>query len=827
MSQSNYTREYVVQPDDQLMAIAYEQDVDYFELLALNPQYHLNPDLIQPGQIVLLPVTLEETEEEEAEPLAPVELKRPANEEGCIEGKPACVVTPFEDVLFLTQDKKYYYPLDESASQELEKEIAFVDSLMQDYRDIVASAPDSATAVKQDLIEHAKKKETWVKKADQAGAIKANTVPSTKDENLPSQDFIKASIKELGRQRELIHEYHPFFSQQSDTALKRKKLEQIDSELALLNKQLQKEPAYQKSDYKPVDQSKMAGKETTLKQRAVARYGVVEVLTVSRDRFVYVRQEFITREIENYLSKRTVTSALKDAFISRDPARIGKAILDDIKSSVKDADQEKVIAKVELKIKEWKLFDYAFFDKWKSEKSIKNDDGTVSFAANAEAQLLRFSAQASAQTDINLTEGKIDLNIGAQANFALAEGKVEAKVYVPYEKGYSIGINYRDANKKIAKVPLGCFRVNAGISLVCFVGASSGASVLLSPKIGMEFNKKKRGVSLKGDAFAGAQAGGELYGALEWQPPKDVGTKNFAVLAKVGAGLALSGGVGAGMDFTIGLEGSKFKFSCSARLVFGPGAAGSFATEVGLDKLWDLAKVVFLALEVADNRELKNVDADAFSYFYRAAYMGFALPKVVLSSVIIAGETKLKNWWAERNEKWESKKYKIEEAKQISKSILDNKTISGLPMSQLPPEAIAMMLDILVTTFVISFDMDDYRQEEKQQRAIMLLLSTGVKTWRKFEEVLCRMNPEAKNGGDKAIFNNMARINAILDNAEQDSFNIWVHELSSKMPNQSTPVKRAFNIAFLSNKQKIQKHQLIKEQAVKLHAYNQLDELYV
>ncbi|KZM43647.1 hypothetical protein OA92_08120 [Marinomonas sp. SBI22] len=826
MSQSNYTREYVVQPDDQLMAIAYEQDVDYFELLALNPQYHLNPDLIKPGQIVLLPVTPEETEEEEAEPLAPVELKRPANEEGCIEGKPACVVTPFEDVLFLTQDDKSYYPLDESACQELEKEIAFVDSLMQDYRDIVANAPDSASAVKQDLIEHAKKKETWVKKADQAGAIKANTVPSTKDENLPSQDFIKASIKELGRQRELIHEYHPFFSQQSDIALKRKKLEQIDSELALLNKQLQKEPAYQKSDYKPVDQSKMAGKEITLKQRAVARYGVVEVLTVSRDRFVYVRQEFITREIENYLSKRTVTSALKDAFISRDPARIGKAILDDIKSSVKDADQEKVIAKVELKIKEWKLFDYAFFDKWKSEKSIKNDDGTVSFAANAEAQLLRFSAQASAQTDINLTEGKIDLNIGAQANFALAEGKVEAKVYVPYKKGYPVGINYEDANKKIAKVPLGCFRVNAGISLVCFVGANAGASILLSPKIGLDVNDKG-GVGLKGDAFAGAQVGGELYGALEWQSPKAVGSSNFAILAKVGGGVALSGGIGASVDFQIQLKGGSFRFACSARLVFGPGAAGSFAVEVGLGKLWELAKVVFLALEVADNRKLDNVSESAFGYFYRAAYMGFALPKLVLSSVIIAGENKLRNEWAKRNERWTLKSYKIAEAKQISESIFDQKTISGISMSQLPPETIAMMLDTLVTTFVISFDMDDYRQQEQQQRAIMLLLSTGIKTWRKFEEVLVRMNQDAEKKGDKALFDNMARINSILDGEEQDSFNTWVHELSFKLPSQSTPVKKAFNIVSINKKQQIQKRELIKQQVIKLHNYKQTDELYV
>lgn len=825
MSQSNYTREYVVQPDDQLMSIAYEQDVDYFDLLALNPQYHLNPDLIRPGEIVLLPVTPEETEEE-AEPLAPVELKRPANEEGCIEGKPACVVNPIEDVVFITQDDDFYYTLDEESCKELEKEIEFVDRLMQDYRDIVASAPDSASAVKQDLIEHAKKKDEWVKKADQAGAIKASSAVEEEDKKLSNQAYIKARITELGSQRERINDYHPFFSQESDDALKRKKLEQIDKDLKLLNEQLEKEPNYQKSDYKPVNQSSMAGKEGSLKQRTVTQYGLVEVLMVSRDRLVYIRQEFIARERQNYWATRSVSSALKDAFATRNPKMIAKAIIDDVKSSVKDADQEKVIAKVELKLKEWKLFDYAFFDKWKTSKSFKNEDGTVNFATSAEAQLLRFSAQASAQTDINLTEGKIDLNVGAQANFALAEGKVEAKVYVPYEKGYPIGINYRDANRNVAKVPLGCFRINAGISLVCFVGASAGANVLLSPKIGLEVNKK-RGVSLKGEAFAGAQAGGELYGAIEWQQPKDVGTTSFAILAKVGAGLALSAGIGAGADFFIGLESGSFRFTCSAKLVFGPGASGSFATEVGVDKIWELTKVVFYALEVADNRKLENVSESAFSYFYRAAYIGFASPRIILKSAMIEGESFVNEWWDDKKIEWDIKANKLEEAKNISESILDQKTISDIPMSQLPAETIAMMLDTLVTTFVISFDMDDYRQEEKQQRAIMLLLSTGIKTWRKFEEVLSRMNTEAKDGGDKALFDNMARINSILDGEEQDSFNAWVHELSYKLPNLSMPVRKAFNIVPLNNKQKIQKRQRIKQQVIKLHNYKKTDDLYV
>ena len=831
MSQPNYTREYTVQLDDQLMAIAYEQGVDYFDLLTLNPQCHLNPDLIYPGDIILLPHVPEE-QVEEKEPLALVELQRPVNEEGCIEGKPACHVAPIGDILFFTEDDDTYYTLDENACTELEKEIAYVDSLMQDYRDIVETAEPSSTATKQDLIEHAKKKEAWVKKADEAGVLKANTIPVPEEKKLTTQAFIEARIKELGTQRALINDYTPYFSQTSDDALKRKKLEQIDQELKSWNDKLTKEPAFQKSNVKPVDQSTMAGTQYDRAQRTITHYGVVEALIVSQNRLIYVRREYVIRETRGFWRRRTMSSKLKDAFVARDPQAFAAAVLEDVTRGISDNRKQSVIGKIELKLKEWPLLDYSFFDKWTQSKTWVDGDGNTRFAASAEAQLLRFSAQASTKADINLSEGQIDLNMAVQADFALAEGKVEANTYLPYEQGYPIGISYRDANAQLAKVPLGCFRLKAGFSLNCFIGAnataSAGASILLSPRIDLEVDEKRGSVGLKGDAFAGAQAGGDLFGALEWQDPKNLGKENFTELAKVGAGAALSLGVGAGFDFEIRLVGGEFRFVCSGRLVFGPGASGSFGTEVDVSKLWELAKVIFYALEVADNRKLDNINEDAFEYFYRAAYMAFALPRIVLQSAMIEGGKAIDEWWDVRKNDWMNKKYKLEEAKQMSSSILDQKTISGIPMSQLPVETVAIMLDTLVTTFIFSFDADDHKAQEQQEKAIMLLLTTGIKSWRKFEEVLARMNPEAKKDvGDKALFDNMARLNALLDGEQQESFNNWVYSLSYTIPSQSMPVQKAFNTVSLSNKQKIQKHQLIKAQVMKLHNYNPSDELYV
>ncbi len=44
------------------------------------------------------------------------------------------------------------------------------------------------------------------------------------------------------------------------------------------------------------------------------------------------------------------------------------------------------------------------------------------------------------------------------------------------------------------------------------------------------------------------------------------------------------------------------------------------------------------------------------------------------------------------------------------------------------------------------------------------------------------MNPEGRAiVGEKAMFDNLARINAILDNTQQHDFNLWVTQLAEKI----------------------------------------------
>ncbi len=63
-------------------------------------------------------------------------------------------------------------------------------------------------------------------------------------------------------------------------------------------------------------------------------------------------------------------------------------------------------------------------------------------------------------------------------------------------------------------------------------------------------------------------------------------------------------------------------------------------------------------------------------------------------------------------------------------------------------------------------------------------------SWHKFEEILQRMNPDGVSvSGEKAMFDNLARINAILDNTQQHDFNLWVTKLAekNKLDATSTP----------------------------------------
>ena len=163
--------------------------------------------------------------------------------------------------------------------------------------------------------------------------------------------------------------------------------------------------------------------------------------------------------------------------------------------------------------------------------------------------------------------------------------------------------------------------------------------------------------------------------------------------------------------------------------------------------------------------------------------------------------------------------------KQITFNSLNN---AGIPPRLLPPETIGLLLNTLVTTFWFNW-------EQQQEKAINLLLSTSIKSWRKFEESLACMNVRGtKVSGDKALFANLNRINAILDRHQQHDFNVWLDALAAlrcaNVQASSAPqlpkVYQVRSRSEMSDRNSPNKKQ-IGQQIAQLHGYQPGDTFYV
>ena len=287
----------------------------------------------------------------------------------------------------------------------------------------------------------------------------------------------------------------------------------------------------------------------------------------------------------------------------------------------------------------------------------------------------------------------------------------------------------------------------------------------------MGVNQATGQVGVKAEGFAGAQVGGELSGGLEWQHPDQENTLDFASLAALKAEGNLSLGVGLGGDFQVALERGKLILYCNGRIVWGAGGSGGFGASVNFEQIWELAQVVWDGLQYVDYRQLDNVNGLMYEYLMKSSYVAFATamfnPAQALIETIKAGRTEIQEYWDNRQSQQA-------EAEILAWRILNKQAWSGIKPDKLQPETIGMMLDTLTETFYDSWEKD-------QEQAICYLLGSSIYSWRKFEEVLVRMNPEGKKqNDDEALFDNLARLNAILDNTQQQDFNDWVHTLAQQ-----------------------------------------------
>ncbi|KKC97887.1 LysM peptidoglycan-binding domain-containing protein [Photobacterium halotolerans] len=786
------SRSYTVKPNDTLLQIAIDQKVNFNTLLELNPQYQSNPDLIRVGEQVRLP---DDSQIEPVEPtysVVPVSDLRPLEASGPLISPPLCQPSEVHDVVFVTGDGPLeYWILDETASKLLEEETKITDRLLQDYKALIERAPQGEGVTREQLEQHAQAREAWLEDARYAGIFatedkkpnpatrRAAQVKARRPQPNPNQERVKAMLKSLENRRRFVSQYRDdWFGESSIETLRAEILSQIQKEIDYYKTLEMKAVAPQSTTKAGVAMDKMNKTKKKYTTQHIRKH-IVEAYSINQTRHVYIRSRFHEREIRRWKRVPRNSHAM-NALEQRDYQGFGRAIRDDIRA-------EHGNFKVEGKLAEWKA-DGDKFKEWKATQPYLDEDGDTVFAVSAEAQLFRWGAQASVSTTFEPTKGKIDIGIGGEASFSLAEAKTEASFFLPSENGFPVNLNYRDSNGRDATYSFGCFRFQGKVTLGCFVGVmldgraqigrpeENGAStgVMFTPRVDLD-KAPKGDVGFKAQGFAGAQASGQISGGLEWQPPKDENTFNFQVLAEVKLEGNIAAGVGFSADFQLALIGGRFYLKCSGQLVWGIGGGGGFGAMINMEQLWELAKIIWQGLQHVDYRVLENINEDAYGYLVDATLIAFTSdlitdPNQALLRALESGAEQIRRW----KEEVDGRNDRQRKANILAKRILNNTTSAGVPFNQLLPEAIGSMLDILVEAFYWSFN-------EEQEWAIHKLLKESTYSWHKFEEILQRMNPAGKKmSGDQIMFDNLARINAILDGSQQSDFNRWVGKLAEQ-----------------------------------------------
>lgn len=804
MSQS-----YIVQSGDTLLKIAIDNDVPFTTLLELNPKYQPNPDLIHVGDSIRLPEEVEDEEVKQDYLIEPVK-PRPVSDTCTLMSPPECEAKEVHDILFVTGvHKTDFYCVDEKALKFIKEEVSELNKLIQGYVDLVSAALNVESATKEQIAAHARKRQAWLEAANYAGAIflsessldkqrKRNEAAQIKKQDNENWEALQGQIKELENTKLFVKDYNenPLYTDNlSVGTLKREALERIDADLGQLRQQqlamAQKSEEKAQSNPSPIKPNNQSVKLNNIKGKSTAKRHVIEVFSVLDNRYMYIRADFFEREYAHWRQVPDRTNT-RQALLDNDKkglmAAVAKDIAADIKSDIKSGPLKKQIA-------EWKA-DGGYWLESKKEYDLWGEGENTKIAVSHEAQLFRWGANAAARLD------KTGMAIGGSTAIAFAEASAKIEGFLPYKGGYAAKLTYTDANKNTATYAFGCFRLKGEIQISAFVGGmvsgDASAKILLpevgegsvgalySPNVGLATSNTGGEVGLKVDGFAGGQVGGKVTGSAEWQAPpatskakeKENAKIDFQQLAEVSAEGNIAGGLGAGVDFQLRLTPDGFYFACSGRFVFGAGGSGSFASLIKLDQLWELAKVILQGLQWVGYRLLENIDDRAYEYLVRTSYLTFASDAVeALKKGVMLGQTIINDIWRDRDAIRERQK----EAKMLSQRIMTEEVFSGVPSDQLLPEVVGMMLNTLVEDFFM-------HGEEAQETAICYLLKKTTYSWRKFEEILSRMNDfGTREAGYEKLFVNLKRINTVLDGEQQREFNGWVYRLAKAKKQSEIP----------------------------------------
>ena len=806
-------REYIVQQGDTLEAIARQHGTSAGALQQQNPVIR-SPDHIQPGWKIKVPASAPAANgaaaavvtagsPTNADPLPP-----PRHADDCsttqTQASSPCAAE-LVDVVHITGDPDFYV-LTEEQAQSLKREINRVQQLMDELQATVANATQRMDCSKETDAEVSCpcvrcKKQEWAQKAQEAGLLSVDPPAAQPTPALTTEEDIQGQLTKFRQAREWYAGYSPVRALDVGNAmesnwepLRQHKLAELDAEIVRLRGLLSSEPASSSTLANGTTADArygQAGSRSVSTQRGSQRRSSITVVEVSLfsqpDRRYYIASGF--HEQVSWREKVS-TRVLQGRAFNR---QLAKELLDDIRKGVNDGRRASPLGSLEAKLVSWSSSEDNLLNALHKETAwTSNSDDAAPYAVSSEAHALRFAASASAGVNSwNPAEGSIEVGAKGSAAFSLGEGSVSLNSYFPSQGGKTMQLAYRNANGDTVVHPFGVFRLQGKLEMSCFVGAQAqgsagvkaqyrpsdegpgGATALLgSPRI-----EAGRGgyIGVKGDAFAGAQAGGAISGVMQWIEPSRVGRgpvvsgqsnagSSWTSLAEVKAEGNAALGIGAGFDFGLSIELDRLAFNCSGRLVFGPGAGGGLATVVDLESTYKVVKLFCDALAEIDYHYLLSVNEEAFMYIAQGLYQIATAPGSAMATAFDMGQVRMQQWWRLRM----SSKAEAENLAQYlnrHKAVLING--QKLPINRLPPETLGPMTYMLSERFVESW-------HEAQEEALVLLLSS-VRSWRQMLKLLehCSPNGERVNG-----MQSLDRLNRLLDGQEQHQFNRYINSLA-------------------------------------------------
>jgi hypothetical protein len=295
-----------------------------------------------------------------------------------------------------------------------------------------------------------------------------------------------------------------------------------------------------------------------------------------------------------------------------------------------------------------------------------NKDSHRNIDLSADAQLMRYTGGAGLEVNFkpffgNLFDkrdhsladrlkrgsksGDLSIKANAEASFAIAEGRIRTELYWPHYAGWH-------ATAVVAEqtIEFGYWRFYGDIIL----SGNVGASLAIECEIGVSYtggkqgirgipaaNKNKSGVKARAgasaelNAFAGARAGLDAKGALQWLNPEGAASKGkpykvkpgsvvaeYKDMAKVDAGVAGTAGAGVYGAFKVRHEEGNFVIYAKLGACLGLGGDATLKFAAGVDTIGEFFKFMAYQLKRADWHKIAEAfDKEAYVIYCKIKYM--------------------------------------------------------------------------------------------------------------------------------------------------------------------------------------------------------------